>query len=47
MFDYNFDYDSILEDVEELYPEDEYNYDNGDEDEWENYYHNVAEEIEE
>jgi len=47
MFDeYEYDYNRILEDTDDLYHDDEYNYDDAEqESEWENYYHNLAEDI--
>lgn len=46
MFDenkYQYDYDSILDDTDELYDYDDYDY--NQEVEYENYYHSIAEEI--
>ena len=47
--EYEYDYDRIVEDTDDLdLYTDEYDYDDvDDEAEWENYYHNVAEEIDE
>ncbi len=45
--DYDFDYDNMANDADDIY-EDEYNYDDVDNEEvaeWENYYHNIADEI--
>ena len=38
------DYDSIIEDAEDLYPEDEFIPPTA-EDYWDNYYHNITEEL--
>ena len=40
--DFDYDYNNILEDVDDLY-EDNDEYDN--EKEWDNYYHNIADEL--
>jgi hypothetical protein len=43
---YEYDYDRILEDTEELYNyEENYDYDYHEEIEYENYYHSIVEEI--
>ena len=45
--DYDFDYDRIANDADDLY-EDDFTYDDCEVDdqlEWENYYHNIADEI--
>lgn len=44
-YDYT-DYHSIAEDAEELYSSDyDYDYNDHDKSDWENYYHNIADEI--
>jgi hypothetical protein len=50
MFDEDnyYDYDSIAKDADDLYHDDDYDFDdieNVDEQEWENYYHNLTDEI--
>lgn len=52
MFDEDnyYDYDSIIRDADDLYNDEyaddwEYDIENVEHDEWENYYHNVADEI--
>ena len=47
--EYEYDYDRMVEDSDDLdLYTDEYDYDDvDDEAEWENYYHNLAEEIDE
>lgn len=46
-YDDRYDYDSIVRDTDELYDyDDSYDYDdNDDTSEWENYYHNIADEL--
>ena len=48
MFDeYDYDYDGLIEDCDDLELYDEYDFDDiEDESEWENYYHNLAQDIE-
>jgi hypothetical protein len=43
--DFDYDYNHILEDVDDLdlYEDDEYHME--DEKEWDNYYHNIADEL--
>lgn len=43
--DFDYDYNHILEDVDDLdlYEDDEYDLE--DEKEWDNYYHNIADEL--
>ena len=51
--EYEFDYDRVVEDAEELYeyadysdePDDEYDYDYANEREYDCYYHNVMDEL--
>lgn len=41
---YEYNYESILEDTDDLYSDDEYNNEDIKSD-WENYYHNIAQEL--
>jgi hypothetical protein len=46
-YDYE-DYESIAEDCDDLYEDDQWDYDNvesSEQTEWENYYHNIASEL--
>ena len=43
--DYEFDYDKIVENTDELYEDDEYDYDYANESEYDLYYHNVMDEL--
>lgn len=45
-YDYD-DYHSIIDDSDELYSydNDEWDYDDAESDEWENYYHNITDEL--
>jgi len=43
-YDYE-DYESIAEDSDELYEDDQWDYDDVEHQEWENYYHNIASEL--
>jgi hypothetical protein len=47
MFDhkYEFDYDKVVEDSDELYSDDEHDYDYANEREYDLYYHNVMDEL--
>jgi hypothetical protein len=45
MFEYEYDYNRVLEDTDELYDYDDYDYIYNQEVEYENYYHTVADEI--
>ena len=43
--EYEFDYDKIVENTDELYEDDEYDYDYANESEYDLYYHNVMDEL--
>jgi len=46
--DFDYDYNHILEDVDDLYEEEDYDdneYDIDNEKEWDSYYHNIADEL--
>jgi len=46
--EYRFDYDDLIADADDLYEHDEWDYSDDeldDQKEWENYYHNIADEI--
>jgi len=42
--DFDYDYNNILEDVDDLYEEEDYD-DIDNEKEWDSYYHNIADEL--
>lgn len=41
--DFNYDYNHILEDADDLYEDEDYDLEDGEE--WDSYYHNIADEL--